>query len=99
MHNLTDENFEQTLNDNQKTVVLFSASWCAPCRALKPAMVRFAARHKEVKFEIVDIEETPQFTTKMKVMAVPTTILFNGNEPVDRVTGNAMPQIEKFFLS
>ena len=36
MIELTEDNLQQYVSDNQKVVVQFGASWCGACKVMKP---------------------------------------------------------------
>lgn len=66
----------------------FSASWCAPCRALGPVVDKvaeeFAGRARVAK---VEVDENPRLTARYGVQSIPTLLFFRGGEVVDRLTG------------
>jgi len=70
-----------------KTVILFTAPWCEPCKAMKPALRALVADH-EVKYEEIDVSENQPAARKYKVMGVPTIIVTDDGEIVGRVTGS-----------
>ena len=60
------------MSSPRPTVVLFSASWCKPCKAVYPALGSLAIEMPEVDFGIVDIDEEAELALSLGIMAVPT---------------------------
>lgn len=55
-------------------VIVFTASWCVPCRAAKPILVRIEAAGVEV--QVVDIDANPELARKYGVTSVPTYFVY-----------------------
>lgn len=66
-------------------LLVFTASWCAPCKALKPTLELLP----EGTVTQYDIDEHQEMRAQYEVRAVPTIIALNesGTE-VKRMTGN-----------
>ncbi len=65
-------------------LLVFSASWCGPCKTMKPALDQLD-QDRLVRY---DIDEAEEETVKYQVRAVPTIIVINENgEEVSRVIG------------
>lgn len=63
-----------------KKVIKFSATWCAPCKALAPKFhnVSELEEFKDIEFKEVDIEEddeADELVEKYKIRNVPTIVL------------------------
>ena len=41
----------------QQVVVMFSASWCGPCRAIAPKFYNCALKYESLVFVSVDVDE------------------------------------------
>ena len=53
-----DEDFDNKIKNEDVSVIQFSAAWCAPCKALKPIMDKFADEYKaKAGFYYADIED------------------------------------------
>jgi thioredoxin 1 len=70
-----------------KKVVMFSASWCQPCRQAKPVFQQLKESIKDVQFEIVDIDENRDMANDFGITGVPTFMLIENNEEVSRLVG------------
>ena len=80
-------------------VMLFGASWCEPCKALKPTFAEIMDEVAGVEFEYIDVDGNAELRRKYKVMSVPTMIFERDGEVVDRLVG-LQPKdriIEKMF--
>ena len=70
-----------------KKVVMFSASWCNPCKQAKPVFQKLKESRNDVQFEIVDIDENRDMANDFGVTGVPTFMLIENNEEVSRLVG------------
>ena len=85
---LTDETFEeQVLRSKRPVVVDFWAPWCGPCKAVEPVLADLAQAYGEVEFAKLNIDENPLTASRFDVLAIPTTILFEGGEAREAVVG------------
>lgn len=57
------------------TVKRFTASWCAPCKALAPVFKGLAAEMPDVSFETIDIELMPEVADQHEIRSIPTVII------------------------
>ena len=72
-----------------KVAKYFSAVWCGPCKAFKPIMNEIASEGNSVEF--IDVDEQQNIAVQYGVRSVPTVVIEeNGNE-VDRFIG-ALPK-------
>lgn len=79
-----------------KKVVMFSASWCSPCKQAKPVFEQTAKtiaesknENSDVYFQIVDIDENRTMAEDFNITGVPTFMLIKDNEEVARLVGAA----------
>jgi len=85
----TDANFEQEVLKSEKPVLVdFWAPWCGPCRAVGPVVEDLAEAYKgRVKVGKINIDDNPKTATTYGVMSIPTLILFNKGDMMDKLVG------------
>lgn len=91
--NIGDGDFsKEVLESDQPVLVDFWATWCAPCRAIAPAVEDLAAQYKGrvkvAKMNIDDNQDTPQ---QFGIRSIPTLLVFKGGKVVDQIVG-AVPK-------
>lgn len=69
------------------TVKRFTASWCAPCRALAPILANLANEMPGVQFETIDIDNNEDETQLHKIRSVPTVLIVNDGTVMDTIIG------------
>lgn len=85
----SDASFDAEVSDSPVPVLVdFTASWCAPCKALLPIVERLASDlGDKVKIVKVDVDDCPATATRFKVRGVPTLMAFDHGVPVGSLVG------------
>jgi len=86
--NLTDQNFNETIEQNKVMLVDFWAEWCGPCKILTPIIddVKNLMPNNVAK---VNIEENRELAMKFAIRSIPTVIIFKNGEIMERIPGIA----------
>ena len=83
-----EDNIRELIDGNTHVIVQFGASWCMPCKQLKPKVEKISLESPDVVFAYIDVEESHRFSMESNVQSVPTVIGFYNSVEVDRVVGN-----------
>lgn len=87
--NFSDSRFESdVLNSDVPVLVDFWAEWCRPCLALAPTLKQLAEDFAgSAKVGRLNVDENNKMAAQYSVSAIPTVILFNGGQVVERFIG------------
>lgn len=83
-----EDNIRDLIDGNTHVMVQFGASWCMPCKQLKPKVEKISLESPDVVFAYVDVEESNRFSVESDVQSVPTVIGYYNSDEVGRVIGN-----------
>ncbi|MFP2932578.1 thioredoxin [Pyxidicoccus sp. 3LG] len=91
--NIGDGDFaQQVLESQQPVLVDFWATWCAPCRAIAPAINDLASQYAgKVKFTKLNIDENQDTPQQYGIRSIPTLLIFKGGKVVEQIVG-AVPK-------
>ena len=73
---LTKENFESTLQDNEIVLTDFWAAWCGPCKMFGPVFEKVAEENTDIAFGKVDTEAQQELAASFGVRSIPTLAVF-----------------------
>jgi thioredoxin 1 len=73
---LTGENFETRVEENDVLFVDFWASWCGPCRQFAPTYEAASEANPDLAFGSVNTEEQHALAAAAQVSSIPTLMVF-----------------------
>lgn len=107
--NVTKDNFEQTIEDNDIVIFDFWAEWCGPCKQFAPIFEKVAEKHSDIVFAKVDVEAEQELASMFQVRSIPTIVFMrekivvyanpglipetNLEEGIDQLKGLDMEQV------
>lgn len=80
----------ESFNDvaSQKlALVEFFTNWCGPCKIQKKILQDVEKGNHNLFVATIDVESSPALADEMKIISVPTTILFENGKEKGRLNG------------
>ena len=87
---ITEENFNEILNEGKPLVLDFWAEWCGPCRMVGPIIDELASEYEgRVVIGKVDVDENNEVSTQFGIRNIPTVLFFKEGQLIDKQIGAA----------
>ena len=78
---MSTQQYNELLNTDKKVLVDFYAEWCAPCKKMKPYLLKM---EKELANKVViirlDADKNKTLISEMKISELPTLLLYENKE-------------------
>lgn len=88
MIQLTSDNFDSFITENNFVLIDFYAEWCRPCNVLAQTLAEVENQYNgQVAFAKVDIETMSDVVQQYNIGAIPTMLVFKDGEVASRMVG------------
>ena len=73
---ISTDNFENTITENDIVLVDFWADWCGPCKRFGPIYEKSSEQHGDVVFAKLDTDANQQLSGQLGIEGIPTLMAF-----------------------
>jgi len=80
------EDFDAILEDHSLVLVDFTASWCGPCKRIKPSLKIMDTEFENVFFCTVDVDQCEELAKTYEIFSMPTFHFFKNGKLVPDLT-------------
>ncbi len=80
-------NIVDVLNSQYPKIFYFTASWCGPCKKIKPYYDELSTEYPMIKFYKVDIDKHTKLASSFSVTSVPAFFFMKNANEYETLTG------------
>ena len=85
---ITDDNFDSTLQSHSIVLVDFWATWCPPCQRLAPIIDELANDYAgKIMIGKLEVDKNPAMAMKYGIKSIPTLLLFKAGQLAEQIMG------------
>lgn len=85
---ITGEELKKKIENGEKVIVELYATWCGPCKVLKPIFEKVARENNtEVQMYTMDVDVNREVASGLGIRSVPTIKSFNLGQTIDTKVG------------
>jgi thioredoxin 1 len=85
---ISSVDLQKKINNGEKVIVDFWASWCRPCGVMKPIFEKVSqSNENNVQMYTMDVDLNREIAISLGIRSVPTIKVFNKGEVVETKVG------------
>jgi thioredoxin len=79
---LTNENFDQIIENNDIVFLDFWASWCGPCQTFAPVFEAASEKYPDIVFGKINTEEEKDLAHRYQIRSIPSIMIYREQIPL-----------------
>ena len=94
------EEFESLLNEKERVVCKFTASWCGPCKRIQPFYEKCSAEYNaddKNGFLIIDVDDYDEIASKYNITMMPTFAILQKETVLGKYSGSDETELHRFL--
>jgi thioredoxin 1 len=94
---ITEDTKDLQLLSDKPVIVMFSASWCGPCKAITPVLTEISESRTDLNIYKVDVDKSRELAVIFGVRAVPTILYLTKNSKQTTTGIVSKPQLNQII--
>jgi thioredoxin 1 len=94
---ITEDTKDLQLLSDKPVIVMFSASWCGPCKAITPVLTEISESRTDLNIYKVDVDKSRELAVMFGVRAVPTILYLTKNSKQTTTGIVSKPQLNQII--
>jgi thioredoxin len=85
---ISSVDLQKKINNGEKIILKLEASWCGPCKMMKPIFEKVARENtSDVQLYSIDVDLNRDIAMSLGIRSIPTIKIFNAGQVVDTKVG------------
>lgn len=89
INDINEKEFKEIIaEDNSKLLIMeFYASWCNPCKMLKPVLEELASKNDGVEAYKINVDKNSALADDLDIHSVPTLLFYRDGKIIKQLMG------------